>query len=111
VNLHKFAFWLASSINYIDSIYPDLIYILPEEFVQIPFDIFRASKRGNLPLYELESEKIKYADEYEAIYKNQQTTLSQELISFISRHFYDSKIVNPDLKELYLTRLNIMMQS
>lgn len=32
-------------------------------------------------------------------------------MQFIAKHFYDEKIVNPDLKETYLTRLNILMQS
>jgi len=35
--------------------------------------------------------------------------ISQELASFISRHFYDPLIANPELKEQYLTRLNIML--
>ena len=45
------------------------------------------------------------------VYKNQRTTLPEECVKFISKHFFDEKIVNPDLKEVYLTRLNIMMQS
>jgi len=35
---------------------------------------------------------------------------SNELANFISRHFFDPLIANPDLKETYLTRLNIMLQ-
>lgn len=80
VNLHKFAFWLSKSLNYLDSAYPDIIYILPEEFVQIPFDVFRASKRGNIPLYESEHDRTVYKNEYELIYKNERTTFTQELI-------------------------------
>ena len=60
VNLHKFAYWLTRTLNHIDATYPDVIYILPEEFVQIPFDIFRACKRGNIPLYESENDRNKY---------------------------------------------------
>ena len=37
------------------------------------------------------------------------TTLPNELIKFISRHFLDAKIPNPDLKEIYLTRLNFLL--
>ncbi len=33
-----------------------------------------------------------------------------ELIKYISKHFYDPKIANPDMKEIYLTRLNILLQ-
>lgn len=74
ISLHKFAFWLSKALNHIDKEYPDIIYILPEEFIQIPFDIFRAWKRGNLPLYISESDIIKYKDEYEHIYGNENTT-------------------------------------
>jgi len=55
--LHKFAYWLTRTLNFIDHNYNDLLYILPEDFVQIPFDIFRASKRGNIPLYDSESDR------------------------------------------------------
>lgn len=42
--------------NYIDEMHPDIVYILPEAFVMIPFEIFRAFKRANLSLYETEEE-------------------------------------------------------
>lgn len=29
---------------------------------------------------------------------------------FISKHFIDDRIANPDLKEIYLVRLNILLQ-
>jgi hypothetical protein len=35
-----------------DEQYPDVIYILPENFVEIPFELFRASFRGSVPLYD-----------------------------------------------------------
>jgi hypothetical protein len=43
-------------LNYVDSKKLDLVYILPETFVYIPFEIFRAFKRSNIPLYETEEE-------------------------------------------------------
>lgn len=33
-----------------------------------------------------------------------------ELVTFISKHFIDDKIANPDLKENYLVRLNVLLQ-
>lgn len=111
VALYKFGHWLARVINYVDLKYPGLIYILPEDFMSIPFDIFRASKRGCIPLYEQESESLKLKEEKERALGGFYSTLSEELVSLISRHFYDEKIVNPDLKETYLTRLNILLQS
>jgi len=33
-----------------------------------------------------------------------------ELVMFISKHFIDDRIANPDLKEIYLVRLNILLQ-
>jgi len=32
-----------------------------------------------------------------------------ELVTFISRHFSDDRIANPDLKETYLVRLNVLL--
>lgn len=52
--MHKFAFWLIKTLNHIDLSYPDVIYILPENFVEIPFELFRASFRGGVPLYDTE---------------------------------------------------------
>jgi hypothetical protein len=99
-------------INYIDESYPDIVYILPESFVEIPFEIFRAFKRGNVPLYETEIEQTEtYPEEYNTVYQGdlKSTSFSFELVRFISKHFYDTKIANPDLKEIYLTRLNILL--
>ena len=63
--VYKFARWLISILNQIDAKYPDTIYILPESFVEIPFEIFRVLKRSHFPLYEIEEErKGPYLDEY-----------------------------------------------
>jgi hypothetical protein len=37
-------------------------------------------------------------------------TFYKELVTFISRHFLDDRIANPDLKEMYLVRMNILLQ-
>lgn len=50
--IYQFARWSASLFNLIDSEQPDILYILPEAFVEIPFEIFRMLKRGDQPLYE-----------------------------------------------------------
>jgi len=97
-------------LNHIDIKYPDVIYILPENFVEIPFELFRAAKRGNIPLYDSEEERLTYKEEYlETSRLDPTSSLTYELVKFISRHFFDAKIANPDLKEVYLTRLNILM--
>ena len=49
--------------------YPEVIYILPENFVEIPFELFRAAKRGNIPLYDTENDRINYKDEWDEVYK------------------------------------------
>lgn len=33
-----------------------------------------------------------------------------EMVKFISRHFIDDRIAHPDLKEVYLVRLNVLLQ-
>lgn len=37
-------------------------------------------------------------------------TFYKELVTFICRHFLDERIANPDLKETYLVRMNILLQ-
>ena len=100
-------------MNYIDENHKDIVYIMPELFIEIPFDVFRAFKRGGTVLYETEEEKTyKYKEEFEAVYNTPfllQTSFAKELIRYISKHFYDPKIANPDMKEIYLTRLNILL--
>lgn len=41
----KFSIWLLQLVNHIDSEYPDLIYILPDYLIQIPFELLRMLKR------------------------------------------------------------------
>lgn len=41
---------------------------------------------------------------------DQEELFFNELVTFISRHFIDDRIANPDLKELYLVRLNVLLQ-
>ena len=67
IQIHKFSLWLIRLVNYVDENYNDVVHIMPESFIEIPFEIFRAFKRGNIPLYETESEIVSggvYADEY-----------------------------------------------
>jgi len=87
---------------------------MPENFVQISFEVFRTFKRTSISFYEKEEEQFAlFKKEYEEIYFNQElkgTSFPFELAKYISRHFFDPKIANPDQKERYLTRLNIMLQ-
>lgn len=41
---------------------------------------------------------------------DQQDAFYSELVTIISKHFIDDRIANPDLKEIYLVRLNILLQ-
>lgn len=43
--LMKFSIWLLQLINHIDQEQPDLIYILPDYLIQIPFELLRMMKR------------------------------------------------------------------
>ncbi len=56
VSLHKFSLWLMRLSNFISASFGNLIYIVPELFISIPFEVFRAFKRAGLPLYEDEIE-------------------------------------------------------
>jgi len=42
--------------------------------------------------------------------KELEDSFFNELVTFISRHFIDDRIANPDLKETYLVRLNVLLQ-
>jgi hypothetical protein len=44
-------------MNKIDTECPEVLYLLPENFVEIPFEVFRAFKRGQHALYETEEDK------------------------------------------------------
>lgn len=41
--------------------------------------------------------------------KPQEGLFFKEIVTFISKHFIDDRIANPDLKEIYLVRLNILL--
>jgi len=110
IEIHKFAFWITRLINHIDEVQPEILYLLPESFLEIPFEFFRAAFRGGIPLYDSAEEQLRLKDEYDEVYQNTSSSFSKELIKFISKHFFDPKIANPDLKDIYLTRLNIIMQ-
>jgi hypothetical protein len=43
-------------LNTMEEKAPDLIYLLPEKFVEVPFEIFRTFKRGQYSLYDTEAE-------------------------------------------------------
>lgn len=43
--LLKYSLWLLQLVNHIDSLYPDLIYILPDYLISIPFELLRMLKR------------------------------------------------------------------
>lgn len=64
-----------------------------------------------MPLYETEEGLKLYGAEECSRVLNYQTDsyLTKELVQFISKHFIDPKIPNPDLKEIYLTRLNFLL--
>jgi hypothetical protein len=60
-------------MNYVDEKYNELLYIMPENFVEIPFEVFRAFKRGGNILYENEIERnITFKDEYELVYNTEE---------------------------------------
>jgi hypothetical protein len=54
--------------NFIDEKYPDLLYIMPESFPMIPFEIFKTFKRSDICLYETELEKKGLFKEYRQIF-------------------------------------------
>lgn len=109
----KFSLWIMQLMNHIDQKFGKAIYFMPETFVNIPYELFRVVKRSDIDLLEeegknnKESELFVYGTEGKS---NLFNGFSNELATFISRHFYDPLIANPDLKEQYLTRLNIMLQ-
>jgi hypothetical protein len=41
----KFSIWLLKLINYLDQAFPDLVYMLPDHIIQIPFEVLRMIKR------------------------------------------------------------------
>jgi hypothetical protein len=62
--IYRFAFWSIRLLNLVDERCPEVMYLLPESFVEVPFEIFRAFKRGCYSLYETETEKREHKEEY-----------------------------------------------
>jgi len=58
--IYKIAFFLVRIINKIDEEAPELLYLLPEAIVEIPFEIFRGYRRSQTPMYESEEGKKLY---------------------------------------------------
>ena len=79
--------------------------MLPELLVRIPFEIFRIFLRARADLHE--NQKVKLNELYSGCLKS--TTYKQELCKFIGKHFFNPRIANPDIKELMIIRLNMML--
>jgi len=108
VALSRFCTWLMTVINHLDeSDESDFVYAVPVLFVDIPFELFRAFKRA-----------ISSNESFEALFNPPETKIGilantsfqQSLGTFVSRHFFDEKIANPDLKEMMIIRLNMFLQ-
>lgn len=56
--VYRFSLWLSQTLNRLDAEEPDCLYLLPEIIVEIPFEVFRAFKRGNYSIYDTESERL-----------------------------------------------------
>jgi hypothetical protein len=41
----KYSNWLLQLVNYLDQAFPDLVYMLPDHIIQIPFEVLRMIKR------------------------------------------------------------------
>ena len=44
----KYSVWLMQLVNYIDQASPDLVYMLPDHVIQIPFEVLRTVKRESI---------------------------------------------------------------
>lgn len=44
----KYSVWLLQLVNHIDTTYPDLVYMLPDNVIQIPFEVLRSIKRESI---------------------------------------------------------------
>ncbi len=59
-------------------------------------------------VHELEREESKH---FMAVQRKEiENQFYVEMVTFISKHFIDDRIANPDLKEHYLVRLNTLLQ-
>jgi len=126
----RYSVWLLQLVNYIDQAFPDLVYMLPDHVIQIPFEVLRMVKReselivpsgmpicSNVSRNDLPSgvQSSLISEDESGIRqiqkeKQQDRVFYSELVMFISKHFIDDRIANPDLKEIYLVRLNILLQ-
>lgn len=136
----RFSVWLLQLVNYIDQAFPDLVYMLPDQLISIPFEVLRMIKRESelispdgMPINAVHqtnssrhisqinvnqmAQSIAQATGSEqfitrlnARQREMYDTFYKELVTFISRHFLDDRIANPDLKEMYLVRMNILLQ-
>ena len=126
----RYSVWLLQLVNYIDQAFPDLVYMLPDHVIQIPFEVLRMVKReselivpsgmpisSNISRSDLPSglQSSLISEDESGIRqiqkeKQQDRVFYSELVMFISKHFIDDRIANPDLKEIYLVRLNILLQ-
>jgi hypothetical protein len=79
--------------------------MLPELLARIPFEIFRIYLRAKVDLHENSKEGL--ARLYWGCLKS--TTYKQELCKFIVKNFFNPRIANPDLKEIMIIRLNMML--
>ena len=109
----RFSTWLMAVVNNLDDpsnkicrAEEGLIYLLPELLPRIPFEIFRIFLRARVDLYDNNKQKLNQL--YTGCLKGK--TFKTELCRFIGKYFFDPKIVNPDLKELMIIRLNMMLQ-
>jgi hypothetical protein len=68
VAIYRISMFIIRIINKLDEKYPEILYLLPETFVEVPFEVFRVLKRGNLRMYETEEERRQYQSEYKLVY-------------------------------------------
>ena len=108
VALTRFCTWIMSIINLLnEGDESEFVYAVPVLFIDIPFELFRAFVRSLTGNGSLETE-INSAETKVGILAN--TSFQQSLGTFVSRHFFDEKIANPDLKEMMIIRLNMFLQ-
>ena len=109
VALTRFCTWLMTLINSLDEQVDeqDFVYAIPVLFVDIPFELFRAMLRALTGEERFEDDINKPATKVGCL---AQTSFQASLATFISRHFFDDKIANPDLKEMMIIRLNMFLQ-
>ena len=82
------------------------MYTIPTLYIDIPYETFRAFMRAR------QNQNFESATDANRIYIGclQGTSFQKSLGRFTARHFFDSKIANPDLKEIMIIRLNMFLQ-